>query len=202
MKTFFNFLFALGLVVGGIYAVEKFAVTIPNEPRYSIQEIIEEDVEVIVPEEQLDTLIERHSRARGVPPIVVAMIINRESRGNKYALHQEPHNVAKMTKKYGVDFVEGQNLASGWGLMQVTGAYAVDAGEHYTRLFDPDFNIALGTKVLADCYSRVNRGDRVQAMRTALKCYNGSGEKAEQYSKEIASEVVKLITERAIKEHL
>lgn len=132
--------------------------------------------------ETFSTLIRKYSALYNVPEVWIKAVIMQESSGNPNAYRAEP-----------------QINDASYGLMQILLRTARNLGYEGESdgLYDPDTNINLGTKLLAEL--RQSYGDDIQRVYSA---YNSGKPDAYKTSNQVASNVQKVIIwiERFLKE--
>lgn len=114
--------------------------------------------------------------AKGVSCDLVLAIIEIESVNGTQLTRFEPGLLADWDKdrKY-LDRTENErrSLASSHGLMHVLGSTAEDfCSKKYSMMYDNEINLKCGIDYLLDCFKKTNDAWK------AVKCYNGSGDKA------------------------
>lgn len=148
------------------------------------------DRPVAAPKKPLDTIVFEASQRSGVPGVLIRAVIAVESGGDASAVRHEPHYLARVTWTRNPD--QARMWASSIGLMQVmaTNLRRLKPEASYTLLFDPEVNVQVGAKILADCIARNQTASRAFTIRRALVCYNGSEEYPDKVFRELAEEVI------------
>ncbi len=164
-------------------------------------EIIREYVQIGEDERTTPELIASVSREMGVNPLITEAIIEQESGGKADAIRFEPHVFARL--KTGSED-QRRMLASSHGLLQVMGHHAANTCglKSWSELYKRSQNIRCGLTILKHALhqhrSVMKPGQR---LRLALRSYNGSGEKAEQYADSVMARIAdKLLTTRGLGE--
>jgi soluble lytic murein transglycosylase-like protein len=148
---------------------------------------IEKEVYVSPPKKTLDEIIAHAAEKAEVPEVLIRAIIDQESNWDASAVRFEQHYLARVPKR--ISNPDKRRLwASSIGLMQVMSTHLLDKapGQDYTALYDPEFNVAMGTRVLKDCLMRHDSKALNQKYRLALVCYNGSEAYADEVLKRVA----------------
>jgi soluble lytic murein transglycosylase-like protein len=144
-------------------------------------EYIDRPVPVRAQPRAVHEIIAAASQRSGVPAILIRAIIEQESAGDTTAVKFEPHHLSRVPARIGHPD-KRRMYASSIGLMQVMAwhLFTLLPDRDYTALFDPEVNIAVGTRILSDCMKRHSGKPPTQQYRLALTCYNGSDIYAEE----------------------
>ena len=104
---------------------------------------------------QLVTLARRAAAAQSLDPALVCAVVEQESAWNPWAIRYEPHffakYVASLYTNNKVSASEAYARGFSWGLMQVMGQVAREAGFEpvfLSALCDPEQGLAIGCRVL------------------------------------------------------
>lgn len=131
-------------------------------------------------------LIENIPPEYGISPLVMSVIVERESGGRNDAIRYEPGQMpraAKLTKN-----AEKQRaLASSHGLAQVMGWWAPEFKLEWFQLYDPETNIKAASAILKRCMDKQTAKTKTERLRGALACYNGSNAYADAIIARIGS---------------
>lgn len=144
-------------------------------------EYIDRPVPVRAQPRAVHEIIASASQRSGVPSILIKAIIEQESAGDATAVKFEPHHLSRVPAR--ISHPDKRRMyASSIGLMQVMAwhIFTLLPDRDYTALFDPEVNIAVGTRILSDCLKRHSGKPPTQQYRAALICYNGSDVYAEE----------------------
>jgi len=130
----------------------------------SLGKILKSLVNMFSSKDKLDReqIIEKYSEEYQIPADLIRAIIKIESNNNKYAVRYErryewlyePENYTSGLQTLDT---EKEMQKTSWGLMQIMGALARELGFegiYLSELVDPDLNIKLGTKHLANLYEK------------------------------------------------
>lgn len=141
-------------------------------------------------------LIRKESSAAKINPLITLAILHQESgKGLRTdRLRYEPHLLPKVKRTPGMTEAEARMQVTSIGLLQVLPIYHLDRCtlKSYSQLFDPQTNIKCGLKVLNDCAAKYKGTDKVQRLKEALHCYNGSA----KYVEEVFQRIAELTVER------
>ena len=156
----------------------------PEEMNPPVREVVEEfGVRQYSPDE-LREIAHNVATDEGVPTPVMTALIEAESypSWNQFSFRMEPHLRGKVK--------HGDAGACSYGLTQVVyGFHAEACGlSNPVQLYDPEIAVRCASKVLRECWGRAQGGSK-ERLRQSLRCYNGSGEKAEAYSKKVLAAV-------------
>jgi hypothetical protein len=155
---------------------------IPEEMNPPVREVVEEFGVRQYSKEELQEIAHSIAVDEGVPTPVMTALIEAESAWEQLAFRMEPHLRGKVK--------HGDAGACSYGLTQVVyGFHAEACGlSNPVELYDPEIAVRCASKVLRECWSRAQGGSK-ERLRQSLRCYNGSGEKAEAYSKRVLAAV-------------
>jgi len=129
----------------------------------------------------------------GISPLLMAAIIERESGGKTNAIRFEPGQMGRASKlSRNVD--EQRMYASSHGLAQVMGWWAPEFQMTWAQLYDPETNITTASKILKRCFDRTKAKSKVDQIRDAASCYNGST----IYGEAIVNRLGELLIERSL----
>ena len=112
----------------------------------------------------------------GLDPAIVCGIVARESSWNQWTIRYEPafytRYVGQLYISHEVDLTEAHARATSWGLMQVMGQVAREAGfaGRLPQLCDPPIGLEVGCQVFVRKLTE-QHGDSV----AALLAWNGGG---------------------------
>ena len=129
---------------------------------------------------QLLALVRRAAAAQSLDPGLVCAVVEQESGWNSWAMRYEPlffsKYVASLYTNNEIAATEAYARGFSWGLMQVMGQVAREAG--FDALFlsamcDPEQGLAVGCKVLRKKFDAM-AGDTTRA----LLAWNGGGNSA------------------------
>jgi len=160
-------LVVLFAAAGGVYIAAAFDRPQPVGGREAIR------VPAAPRERAVEELVEEIPPRYGIPSLVVGAIIKRESGGRRDALRFEPGQLSRAAKLTN-DPQLRRAYATSWGLMQVMGFHAPGLSISYSELLDAETNIEAGCAILARCLERSKPGGKVDRLRAALVCFNGS----------------------------
>jgi len=114
-----------------------------------------------------------------VHPATTTAIIKVESGGQPFAIHDNRTNRSyfpqtKIEAQWIAYTLLTRDHSIDMGLMQVNSTHITGMGIDYRELFDPCYNIAVGTRVLGDFYRRYNNSTTSPetALLYALSGYN------------------------------
>lgn len=144
-------------------------------------EYVDRPVPVRMAPRAVGEIIASASHKSGVPSILIRAIIEQESAGDTTAVKFEPHHLNRVPAR--ITHPDKRRMyASSIGLMQVMAwhLFTLLPDRDYTALYDPEINIAVGTRILSDCMKRHAGKPPTQQYRSALVCYNGSDVYAEE----------------------
>jgi len=134
-------------------------------------------------------LAHKAADAEGLDTAIVCAVVEQESAWNPWAMRYEPlffaKYVAPLYTNNKVGATEAYARGFSWGLMQVMGQSAREAGVnalHLSTLCDPAVGLAVGCRILKQKLDRA-RGD----ITKALQAWNGGGNP--DYAKEVLSRV-------------
>ncbi len=129
---------------------------------------------------QLVVLARKAAIVQRLDDALVCAVVEQESAWNPWAMRYEPaffaKYVAALYTNYKVSATEAYARGFSWGLMQVMGQVAREAGfdaPFLSTLCDPELSLALGCKVLRKKFDATD-GDCTQA----LLAWNGGGNSA------------------------
>ncbi len=147
---------------------------------------MDREVEVPARKKELSEIIREAAEKSNIPAVLITAIIEQESGGDQLAVRFEPHHLSRIPASI-KDPIKRKGYASSIGLMQPMGWHLLRMAPHlnYTALFDPEINVAVGTRVLSDCLKRHVDQPPSRKYRLALTCYNGS----EIYAEEVLERV-------------
>jgi soluble lytic murein transglycosylase-like protein len=138
---------------------------------------------------KLMALARRAAEAEGLDAAVVCAVVEQESGWNTWAMRYEPlffaKYVAPLYTNNKVGATEAYARGFSWGLMQVMGQTAREAGVnalHLSTLCDPAVGLAVGCKILRKKVDAAS-GD----LHKALLGWNGGGNP--DYAAEVAARV-------------
>jgi soluble lytic murein transglycosylase-like protein len=138
---------------------------------------------------KLMALARRAAAAEGLDAAVVCAVVEQESGWNPWAMRYEPlffaKYVAPLYTNNKVGATEAYARGFSWGLMQVMGQTAREAGVsalHHSTLCDPAVGLAAGCKIL-----RKKLGAASGDMHKALLGWNGGANP--DYAAEVAARV-------------
>lgn len=167
----------VGVIIGGaLVGVSKL------EPR---------TVHVEVPRQSrtLEQLIDEVSPVYGISPALAAAIVERESNGRKDAIRYEPGQLSR-AQKITKDPEQQRMYASSHCALQVMGWHAPRFSLSWSDLYDPETCFEVGMTILKDCMDRHAGKSKVQQIRGALTCYNGSEKYADAVIKRIGESMI------------
>lgn len=125
----------------------------------------------------LVALARRAAGAQGLDAPLVCAVIEQESGWNPWAMRYEPaffaKYVASLYTNYKISASEAYARGFSWGLMQVMGQVAREAGfagPYLSALCDPEQSLAVGCRVLQKKFDAMG-GDCTRA----LQAWNGGG---------------------------
>ena len=150
-------------------------------------------VEIERQEKPIKELLNTIPPQYGISPLLMAAIIERESGGRANAIRFEPGQMgraAKFTKNQD----EARMYASSHGLAQVMGWWAPEFQLTWAQLYDPETNITTASKILKRCFDRTKAKSKVDQIRDAASCYNGST----IYGEAIVNRLGELLIERSL----
>jgi soluble lytic murein transglycosylase-like protein len=131
----------------------------------------------MIPPSQLLTLARKAAAAQALDPALVCAVVEQESAWNPWAMRYEPafftKYVAPLYTNNKVSASEAYARGFSWGLMQVMGQVAREAGFEalfLSALCDPEQGLAVGCKVLCKKLDAM-AGDTTRA----LLAWNGGG---------------------------
>jgi type IV secretion system protein VirB1 len=137
----------------------------------------------------------------GVHPDTLNAIIEVESNHNTLAIYDNTTRTSyrPLSKEQAIYFTEILLSAShsiDIGLMQINSQHLSKLNINYKNLFDPCYNVAIGTKILTDFYrehARNNPSDKPDmTLLKALSSYNtGSPHKGKKYVQKILKAAIK-----------
>lgn len=137
--------------------------------------VIREVVEVPRQERDLKTLIKEVPPQYGVPPLLAAAIVQKESGGRRDAIRFEPGQMERAKKVVGnVSQDQLRQYASSHCAFQVMGYHAPKYGLSWADLYNPETCAEVAMTILSDCIKRHASKDKFEKFRHALGCYNGS----------------------------
>lgn len=147
---------------------------------------VEKEVFVPTPKKTLDEIIAHAAETADIPEVLIRAIIDQESNWDASAIKHESHYLPRVPRRI-THPDKRRAWASSIGLMQVMATHLLDKapGHDYTALYDPEFNIAMGVRVLKDCLNRHANKALNDRFRLALVCYNGS----DRYAAEVLQRV-------------
>jgi soluble lytic murein transglycosylase-like protein len=132
---------------------------------------------LVSPPSQLLALARKAAAAQSLDPALVAAVVEQESAWNPWAMRYEPafftKYVASLYTNNKVSASEAYARGFSWGLMQVMGQVAREAGFEalfLSALCDPEQGLAVGCKVLRKKFDAA-AGDTTRA----LLAWNGGG---------------------------
>lgn len=180
IRSLFKLLFTLSLLVltaASITGAAYFGGLLPER----VHEV-EKLVHVERPQPTLDELLEIVPPQYGVAPLLARAIINRESGGRMDAVRFEPTHWDRALKAApkGTPRDTVRLYASSICALQVMGWHAPRFGFSPVDLFNPQNCFDAGMAILKDCMDRHSGKTRAAQIRSALTCYNGSTEYADE----------------------
>ena len=146
--------------------------------------------------EQIEKEIEVVTSAHGLPKELLAAIVDTESAYQIDAMRYEPKVYDRLK---GAPINSRMALASSHGLAQVMGYHAKDTCglKSCIELTDPSKNLACAVTIL-NLNLKSAKGD----VWTAVRMYNGSGEKADSYANKVLANFTNLVVKGAQKVHV
>lgn len=130
-------------------------------------------VEVEKPQADLKTLIKEIPPKYGIPPLLAAAMVERESGGKMDAIRYEPGQVDR-AKKITKNESQIRMYASSHCALQIMGWHAPRYGLSWSDLYDPETCVEVSMSILKDCMDRHTGKRKVDQIKGALTCYNGS----------------------------
>lgn len=144
----------------------------------------------------IENIIRLESKAAGVDPLITLAILHQESgRGLRTdRLRYESHLLSKVKRTPGMTDAEAKIMVTSIGLMQVIPMFHLKRCnlKSYSELFDPEVNIECGLRVLQHCADQHKSKGKVEKLKGALHCYNGSA----AYAEEVFQRIAELTIER------
>ena len=125
----------------------------------------------------------------GISPLLVSAMVKQESGGKKDAIRFEPSQMARAAK-FTRDADQQRMLASSHCRLQVMGYNAAALGISWSELYDDQTCIEVSMKILKDCFDRHREKHKIDQMRGALACYNGSTTYADAVLASIAEKLL------------
>ena len=157
--------------------------------------VIEKKTEVVAVkvERSVEAIIEEASVDQNVPKVVIEMIVDKESAGNRDAINFEPTVWAQAQKLTPVP--ELQRLySSSHGYMQVLGLHIKELNIHWSDLYDVEKNIKIGTSIIRKCLdTNASEPSANKRLFKALVCYNGSS----KYATDVVERIHNKLTQEA-----
>ena len=150
-------------------------------------------VEVERPAKPLKELLNTIPPQYGISPLLMAAIVERESGGKANAIRFEPGQMSRAAK-FSRNPDEQRMYASSHGLAQIMGFNAPGLGLNWAQLYDPETNITAASKILKSCMDRHKGKSKVDQIRSATACYNGS----DIYGNAIVNRLGELLIERSL----
>lgn len=155
-------------------------------------------VRFVAPEwsrEQIEKEIEAVTSAHGLPKELLAAIVDTESAYQIDAMRYEPRVYERLKS---APPNARMALASSHGLAQVMGYHAKDTCglKSWVELTDPSKNLACAVTIL-NLNLKSAKGD----VWTAVKMYNGSGDKADSYANKVLANFTNLVVRGAQKSY-
>lgn len=145
-----------------------------------------------VPMGQLVRVVSKRHR---VPTVVLKAIIEQESADGKFLYRFEPDKYTQLKMKERLPESEVRMLASSHGLAHVMGFNAEPrCGVHWSKLYDSLIGLECGARILRENMDRHQSvKDSSRRIWLALRDYNGSGKRAEEYADEVMSRIGRLL---------
>lgn len=192
-RKIFNFVFGISVLSIVSFALTGAAYISGNLPeRINIKEV-EKLVPVEKPEPSREELRREVTSEFDISQMVFAAMEEQESGGKRDAIRFEPSQMpraAKFTKNPD----QQRMLASSHCPMQVMGYNAAALGISWSELYDMRTCYEVSAKIFKDCFDRHREKSKLEQMRGALTCYNGS--------REYADVILARIAQRLLEENL
>lgn len=182
----------------GALAIIAFAAVLTSTPLVSAARrhiLPTRIVEVPVPVEYRPTireLISRTAQEHGLPEVIVRGVAGHESEWDAQATRYEPRHAKRAAALHPNDATAQRLAASSIGIMQVMGWHL--GTEHPGKLFEVEYNIQQGARILTECRLKMHRKLGASAPEDAafwsevLGCYNGD---RAQYPEKVFAEIGK-----------
>lgn len=156
-------------------------ITIERLESLPIDSVVKELRIPLFTKHELQALATKVAREEGIDPIILTTIINQESGWNPHTFRHEPHLEAKF----------GRAGSTSFGLTQVIYGWHKDRCglSSHLELFDAEVNIRCGIAVFRHCLKSSSVKDKSGKLRDALRCYNGSGNQAREYSNQLMASI-------------
>lgn len=152
-------------------------------------------VEVMVDKKpDVQQLLREIPERYGVPGIVVAVLLEKESNGKMNAIRFEEHYMRrKDVQSASANPEQRRMLSSSHCALQVMGINAVARGYSWSDLYDPEICVEVSMAIFADCMERhVKAGSKYDQLKRAFECYNGS----EHYAHDAMNKLSRLAVEK------
>lgn len=159
-----------------------------REPKIKI---VTETVEVPKQQKPLKELIQTIPPKYGISPLVMAAIVERESNGQADAIRFEPGQMARAAK-ISKHPDKQRAYASSHGLAQVMGWWAPEFNLKWFDLYEPETNIEVASAILKKCADKQKAKSKVERLRGALGCYNGSTVYADAVMRRIGEQLIEV----------
>lgn len=150
-------------------------------------------VEVEKKQKPLKELLNTIPPQYGISPLLMAAIIERESGGRANAIRFEPSQMGRAAK-FSKNPDEQRMYASSHGLAQIMGWWSPEFNLNWSQLYDPETNITTASQILKRCFDRAKEKSKVDQIRSACSCYNGST----VYGEAIVNRLGELLIERSL----
>lgn len=188
-RKMFNFVFWMSATFIVIFALTGAAYMSGNLPeRISVKEV-EKLIPVEKPEPSREELRREVTSEFDISQMVFAAMEQQESGGKRDAIRFEPSQMARAAK-FTKDPDQQRMLASSHCPMQVMGYNAASLGISWSELYDMRTCYEVSAKILKDCFDRHKEKTKLEQMRGALTCYNGSREYADVILARIAQKLL------------
>lgn len=190
LRKFMLSLYVAALSIIGVSAVTGAAYVGGVLPENVRVEQVEKLIHVERPKRTIEELLKEIPEKYGISPLLAAAIVDQESGGRMNAIRYEPSQMARAAKITSNPEQQRQ-YASSHCALQIMGWWAPKYNLTWSDLYDPETCFEVGMNILANCHER-QKGNKVEKIRGALICYNGS----EKYADVVLARIGTLLIER------
>ena len=210
IRRFFRIVYGVSVLIVVLSAATGAAYVTGNLPEKVRLEEIEKIIHVPEPEPTLNDVLQ-DAPSYGIPVEVARVLLEQEDAGQyrKNAIRCEWGSeewLAIANKLEPKDKQQRDALRCSYGPFQVAGWHAPKYGMVWSDLLNIRNNAEVAAAVWGDCKEqslKKNVGaDTWTHYRTAFRCYNGSGPRAEQYADRAMAKLAKIALDQMLKEHL
>lgn len=154
------------------------------------------EVQVEKPKPSLKELIETIPPKYGIPSLVAAIVVAKESSGRLNSIKFEPGQMDKARKEAprGTSQEDLRQYSSSHCYLQVMGWHTPKLGLTWADLYDPVTCFEVGMKTLKDCKDKQHAKSKAAQWHGAFQCYQGG----EAYADELTAKLGEVAIERML----